>query len=310
MRKSILKYGVGLGLGIVLLAAVACGKDLQPQVDRLEAEKAALTEQNQLLKDIAGPLPASLDNLHPPKAPAPVWLLEMLALEGPAIGIMIDLQQQDVPGAQANYQAFKAQYEKMSGMVPEWTDRFPTAPVEALGQALASGDPAKVGAAFGQVGEVCASCHSLFLVKAHQKYFWPDFRIVRVTDPLSKEGIAWVEYMQRMGGAFLGVTNDLQQGQLDNARGNLQAFSAYFKALPTNGCVICHATPRTYFVSPDIQAMVDQVGQALAAPIPDGKTVGDLFNAIGNESCMKCHLVHMPSVDTKRRWDTFADLFK
>lgn len=201
-----------LGLMLLLLTVAACAKNLQPEVDNLKAQVAALQKQNQALKDIAGPLPASLDNLFPPKAPAPVYLLEMFALSGPFEGIIVDLQEQDMPGVQANYQAFKAQYQKMSGMVPEWKDRFPLAPVDALGQALASGDPAKVGPALGQVGQVCGSCHLLFQTKAHQKYHWPDFETVRVTDPVTNESVPWVEYMMRMGGAYSGIGNDLQQG--------------------------------------------------------------------------------------------------
>ena len=136
----------------------------------LQGEKASLEGQKQILIDIAGPLPASLDQFFPPAAPAPVYLFEMFALAGPFEGIMVDLQEGDIPGVQANFEAFKAQYEKMSGMVPEWTDHFPMEPVEALGQALANGDPAQVGPAMGGVGGVCGSCHMLDMVKAQQKY--------------------------------------------------------------------------------------------------------------------------------------------
>ncbi len=282
----------------------------QQQVTDLETTKAALEQQNRTLKDIAGPLPESLDNYFPPKAPAPVYLLEMFALSGALEGIVVDLQGQDMPGVQVNYEAFKAQYGKMAGMVPEWTDRFPMQPVEALGQALASGNPAQVGPALGQVGQVCGSCHLLFQTKAHQKYHWPDFETIKLTDPVTNEPVPWVEYMTRMAGAYSGIGNDLQQGQLDNARQNFQAFSARFKALPTEGCTKCHDTPRTYFVDESVQAMVDQLGQALAADAPDAQVIGQLSGGIGNESCLKCHLVHFPAAHTKARWEAFADLFK
>ena len=116
--------------------------------------------------------------------------------------------------------------------------------------------------------------------------------------------------MMRMAGAYFGVGIDLQQGQLERARKNFQAFSARFKALPTNACPNCHTTPRTYFVDESIQAMVDQVGKALEATPPDAQAIEQLNGAIGNESCMKCHLVHFPAANTKARWETFADLFK
>jgi cytochrome c556 len=282
----------------------------QQQATDLEAAKATLEQQNQTLKDIAGPLPESLDNYFPPKAPAPVWLLEMFALSGAAEGIFIDLQQQDIEGAMANFEAFKAQYSKMAEMVPEWKDRFPMEPVEALGKALASGDPAQVGPAFGQVGAVCGSCHLVNQTKAMQKYHWPDFEAIELTDPVTNEKVSWTDYMFGMALAYTGMDNDLRQGQLDNARQNFEAFSAMFKALPTEGCTKCHDTPRTYFVDESVQAMVDQLGQALAADAPDAQAIGQLSGGIGNESCFKCHLVHLPAAHTKARWEAFADLFK
>lgn len=297
MRKTVLVLSAGAILLLVLVFFAACN-----------GKTAALEKENQQLKAIAGPLPASLDKFFPPQAPAPVWLLEMFNLEQPLVGIIVDLQENDIPGAKANYGAFKAQWTKMSGMVPEWKDRFPTGPVDELGKALDSGDPAKVGQAMGQVGQACASCHLLFQTKAHQKYHWPDFETIQLTDPVTRETVPWIEYMQRMAGAMVGIGNDLQQGQPDKARQNFDAFSARFKALP-GGCDKCHTTPRTYFVDKSVQDMVDALGRALQGP-PDPQKLGQLMEGIGNESCAKCHLVHFPAQNRKAQWKTFADLFK
>ena len=303
-------------------ASLTKDKDsLQQDKDKLQAQvtsvtkdkdsalqdKTKLESQNRTLKSLAGPLPASLDNFFPPKAPAPVYLIEMFALDGPFTGTMVDLQEGDIPGAQKNYQAFKSQYAKMSGMVPEWKDLWPTAPVDALGVALASGDPAKVGQAFGGVGEVCGTCHLINMTKAHQKYHWPDFGIIKLTDPVSKQSMSWVDYMFAIAGAYTGIGNDLGQGQLENARKQFDVFSARFKALPTIACVNCHSTPRTYFVDASVTGMVDNLGKELSATAPDPKKVGDLIGAIGNESCMKCHLVHFPAQNSKDRWKTMAE---
>jgi len=303
MRKAFF-LGLGLlALLLVIIMAGACRSGAQSEVDKLKA-------QNQTLKDIAGPLPASLDNYFPPKAQGPVYLLEMFALEGPFAGIIADLQQRDAAGAKANYDAFKAQYQKVSRMVPEWKNLFPMSPVDALGQAIASGDPANVGPALEQVNQVCGSCHLLNQTKAHQKYHWPNFETIKVPDPVTNESVGWVEYMRRLGGAFMAIGSDLQQGQLDNARQDFQAFDARFKAMPSEACIYCHATPRTYFVDPTVQAMADNLGKALSTTPPDAKTVGELSGAIGNESCLKCHYVHFPAQNRKATWVKFDSLFK
>lgn len=308
MKRSLVKIGVVLVL--LLLTAALAGCVDQQQIAQLQADKAALQEQNKQLKELVGPLPASLDNYFPPKTQGPVWLLEMFALASPLEGIEVDLQQGDMAGVKANYTAFKTQYTKMAEMVPEWKAHFPMAPVDALGKALESGDPGQVGPAMGQVGQVCGSCHLVNQTKAFAKYHWNDFAAIKLTDPVSTASFAWVDYMRAMAGAFTGISNDLQQGQVDNARKNFDAFSARIKGLEKEGCAKCHNTPRTYFVDSGSLAMVDKLGQAIKASPPDAKAIAELSGAIGNETCMKCHLVHVPAAATRQRWEVFAELFK
>jgi hypothetical protein len=234
----------------------------------------------------------------------------MFAMEAPLGGMMGDLLQGDMEGVTANYAAFKAQYQKLSTMVPEWTELFPMEPVDALGVALQSGDPAQVGPAMGAVGAVCGNCHVRNMIKVQQKYHWPDFTGVTVSNPLTGADDNWIDYIFGMAGAFGAIANDLQQGQLDNARNDYQAFAALFAALPENGCSACHSTPRTYFVDQSVLDLVDQLGTALNAHAPDPALIGQLSAAIGNESCMKCHLVHVPSALGKARLELFEELFE
>jgi len=303
MKKATYLIGLFLGISLLTIGISSCaGGDL-------EAENARLAEENALLKEIAGPLPASLDQYFPPAAPAPIWLIEMFGLSGPFEGIGNDLGQGDIDGAMANFEAFKAQYTKMSTMVPEWTDKFPMEPVDALGEALESGDPSKVGPAMGGVGAVCGSCHIINQVKAFQKYHWGDFEVIEIRDPISGENLAWRDFMFAMAGAFGGITNDLAQGQTDNAIANFEAFEARFNALG-GACFNCHPTERTYFVDASVKGMIAQLGEAVKAPNPDMEAIGGLAGGIGNESCMKCHLVHIPAQNTKAKWERYEDLFK
>lgn len=310
MKKVTVLTGLVLGISLLAIGISSCGSgDLEAQVTDLEGQVAALEADNELLKEIAGPLPASLDQYFPPAAPAPIYLIEMFALAGPFEGIGVDLGQGDIDGAMANYNAFKEQYTKMSEMVPEWKGKFPSEPVDALGEALTSGDPSKIGPAMGAVGGVCGACHELNMVKAYQKYHWQDFDNIEIRDPISGENLGWQEYMFALAGAFGGITNDLAQGQVDNAIANFEVFDARFDALG-GSCFNCHTSERTYFVDASVQGMIDQVGQALLAPTPDPGAIGGIIGGIGNESCMKCHLVHIPSQNTKGKWEHYEDLFK
>jgi cytochrome c556 len=269
------------------------------------------------LKQLAGPPPASLDQYFPPKAPAPLYLIEMFTLAGPFEGIGVNLQEGDMANAKLNFQAFNTEYAKISKMVPEWTSQFPQAPVDALGAAINGGNPAQIGPAMGNVGNICSSCHLVNQVKVEQQYHWKNFDDVKVKDPVRGNSLAWADYMTALGGTFEGSLVDLQEGNLDNARKNFQAFSAQFKTMATDGCKQCHSDPATgkeiprqYYVDPASQALIDQMGQALAKTPPDAATITNLSGAIGNAICLNCHLVHLPGQVAKDSWSQNSALFK
>lgn len=307
-----------LAIPALVLLAAACGEDLKPTVTALESEKAQLTSQVQSLqadktdlegkvkqlKELAGPPPASLDNLYPPKAPAPLWLLQMFAMGNALVGLAVDLMvEQDMANVPADFDKFKAEYIKTAQMAPpEWKDKFPMGPVEAFGQAIASGDPAKIGPAFGAVGEICGSCHLVNQVKVAQKYHWPPFSAVQVNDPITKQNMGWFDFMMQVAFAFDGIGHDLGQGQLDKAQQNFQAFQARFNAM-ADKCSACHATPRTYFVDASVKDNITKLGAALSATPLNPAAIGGLMQAIGQESCGKCHLVHLPAARAAAVWE-------
>jgi len=300
----------------VLLPVVTACSTNQAETTKLKADIAALTRQNDALRELAAPPPTSLDNLFPPKAPIPVYLIEMFTLAGPLEGIGVDLQEQDIPGVKANFQAFKAQYDKVAKMVPEWTGRFPEDPITALGKAIDGGNPAQIGPALGKVGEVCGSCHALYQIKTQQKYHWKDFDEVKLTDPVTGQSMAFGDYMIAMAGSYSGISVNLQEGQLDNARNNFQAFKTRFETMAAEACGDCHVDaagkeiPRKYFVDDSVKALVSQLGQVLAASAPSAQSVQQLSGAIGNDSCLNCHLVHLPAQHAKDTWENYEDLFR
>ena len=242
-------------------------------------------------------LPASLDAYYPPQADEPVWLGEMMQFFATLDGIVVDQLQGDAAGVQANYEAFRAQYEKVSGMVPEWQDRFPMEPVEALGAAVASGETPAVMGAVDAVGAVCHNCHLQAMPQAHFRYTWADFADVEGLDPLTGETVPFAILMRYMGANFIGITNDLRQGQAENAAMQLEAFKARFQAV-VGTCGACHDSDRRYFVDTDIDALLDDIGNAVSSS--DLAAAEKAVQALGAESCRKCHLVHIPAAYSKQ----------
>ncbi len=244
-------------------------------------------------------LPASLDALYPPQAQGPEYLMRMVGLGAAMTGIGVDLAQQDVEHAAQSFAAFRAAYLGVAELVPEWRDRFPIAPVDALGAALASGDPAQVGPAFGAVGGVCASCHHDSMAAAYHRYHWPDANAITTTDPVSGQRVGHAQFMHQLDFSLTGITHDLGQGQVEAARAHYRDFEKRFAAL-AGTCEDCHGTEeRHYFTDAASTARVEAIGAALAAASPDPAAVQAAVMEVGVATCHRCHLVHVPAAFSK-----------
>ncbi|UCF64508.1 MAG: hypothetical protein JSW33_01380 [bacterium] len=244
--------------------------------------------------DITVPLPASLDKLFPPQAEQPVFLFKMLGMATPFTGIIVDLFENDLENAKDNFEKFKANYTELSKLVPEWEKYFPIEPVDKLGRTLISGDPAQVMPAYEQVGKVCSNCHNMNMPRVQYKYHWGDFQAITIEDPLTRQVVSFQQFMQFLDVSYTGISVNMNQGQIDNARKQLQGFRARFEAMEET-CMNCHDTERLYYVDETVEAMIDELEEALNASPVDPKKVGMISQGIGMENCFKCHLVHVPA---------------
>jgi len=280
MRRSVLLLvGVGMVIGLVFITAYA---------------------EEKVPKAAAVRLPASLDSFYPPKAQQPVHLLRMFSLGGLFSGIASDLAESDIQDARDVFEKFKKEYVEISKLVPEWKKAYPMGPVEDLGMALKLGDRGKVMPAFGKVGAVCHDCHVKYMPMTHQRYHWGDFSAIKVKDPLSNEEVPLTRLKQYLDSNFAGIGLNLERGQKEKARKQVQGFSARFQALKTT-CGRCHTGEIKYYVDEGVQGLIEKLGQAIENPSTDPKTAVELIQRIGMESCFKCHLVHVPAALAKAR---------
>ncbi len=265
-------------------------------------ELARLREEAAHLRVMVAPPPASLDSLYPPLAPAPLFLQRMLGLGEAFTGLAVDVFEQDAEHVATGLQHFRAEYEAVSRLVPEWQDAYPTGPLDELAAALEAGDPERIGAAFDGVGAVCHRCHVTDMAKVHFRYRWADFSTLRLTDRTTGRELSYRQLMREMEAAFVGIGVDLRQEQVENARGQFDTFQARFGLLATV-CVACHTTERAYFVDARIQEAIRRLGDVLRDEAPDPDLAAELSQRIGMESCSKCHLVHGPAALTKALWE-------
>jgi len=239
-------------------------------------------------------LPGTLDAFYPPAADGPVYLFKMLGLETSFSGIIVDLMEDDLDGARGSFREFQAQYRGIATMVPEWEGEYPEDEVKALGEALATGDKERAMEAFAAVGRICHRCHLAAMVPVQQRYHWGDFGAIAVMDPLSGASTGYPQFKKFLAANLAGITVDLKQGQVANARKQFDGFRARFEAL-SGSCLGCHEEESRYFVNREMRDTVDGLKQALESRPIAVAAVMALVQKIGRESCSKCHLVHLPA---------------
>lgn len=272
-------------------------------VTALTMSSAAQTETDTASSKVF--LPATLDKYYPPQSQAPVFLFAMLGMAQPFSGMVADVFENDFDNAAKNYENFKEIFIQNSKLVPEWTDKFKMEPIEKLGEAIASKDPSLIMPAVENVDNlVCHACHQINMPLVQQKYRWDDFRKVEVTDPVMNQNVKFKMMMMMMETNFTGIGNDLEQGQTENALKQFAGFKARFSAIGES-CMNCHDSERLYFVSDDVQELINNLGTELNKPEINADEVNNIVNTIGQESCLKCHLVHVPAAYGQERINAY-----
>jgi cytochrome c556 len=248
-------------------------------------------------------VPPSLDKLYPPNTTGPLWLTSMFEMGSALSGTVADFLESDFANAEQRYGDFRDRYEALSQMVPEWTADFAREPVDALGPALQSHDPARFMPAVEQVSQVCQACHVRSMTDVQQRYHWGDFSTIVVTDPVSRTDVPFAVFMQMLDGDLSGVQADLTEGQLDQARSHAAALATRYTTL-RDACTACHDTERSYYVDAAITGEIESLADTLAAATPDPASVWPVLQGIGMESCHKCHLVHGPAALARHTFET------
>lgn len=239
-------------------------------------------------------IPDSLAALYPPRAKEPVYLFSMLRLDAAFTGIVTDTTEGDRDGARATFRDFQAQYAAAAALVPEWSDGYPAAPVDALGRALEDGDVPAVMAAVDRVGQSCHACHATRMVPVQQRFRWGNFAAVSPRDPLLGKNVDFRTWKHLLSANLNGVTHNLRQGQVASARTQFQQLSARFQALRAT-CLECHPGRDRRFVDRDMEALLEKAGDALSSDRVTAEEVAPLLQRFGQESCSGCHLVHVPA---------------
>jgi cytochrome c556 len=237
-------------------------------------------------------LPSSIDQYY--KSQPPVYLISMFELGAAMMGIGVNVQQGDMANAKKSYDDFSEKFKDSSEMVPEWKKYYDQETVQKIGASLDSGNVPAVFENIGKLGEACVKCHTEKMPHIWNKYNWNDFGKLTLNTPNPAEPVlpfpaAKIKYL---AAGFDGIGVNIKNNNQKGAQESFGLFKTMFDNMNST-CSSCHVSPRTYYVSADIQAMINTMGEKINS--------GNLSEAeglrmgIGMESCYKCHVLHMPA---------------
>lgn len=248
-------------------------------------------------------LPKSLDEQYKGSVPETMsspYLFEMLKMAGFFEGIVVNVQEGDIANAKNAFNKFSGEYDKMSTLVPEWKNYFDRGLVDQLGKDLNTGNVAvdTVMQDVQKIGVSCDRCHGNEWPQVWAKYYWRDFDTVNVNTPMGN--MAWPDAMQVKATGFDGIVVNLEEDKRTEAYNSWQLYKTMLLNFK-EACNNCHTTPRYYFVSNDVLAKVDQMGEDIAGNVAVDEII--LEQQLLGENCYKCHIIHQPAQRMKDKME-------
>ena len=240
-------------------------------------------------------LPKSLDEQYKGSVPETMsspYLFEMLKLTEPFEGIIVNTQEGDIANAKNSFNKFSDEYDKISQLVPEWRRYWDRALVDKLGKDL-NKDKVAVGTIMQDVkaiGATCDRCHGNEWPQVWAKYYWKDFDTVNVNTPMGN--MAWPDAMQVKATGFDGIPVNLKEGKRKEAYKSWQLYKTMLLNFK-KACNNCHTTPRYYFVSDDVLAKVDKMGEDIAGNVAIDTIIREQQQL--GDNCYRCHIIHQPA---------------
>jgi hypothetical protein len=242
----------------------------------------------------ANELPKSLDRYY--QTQPPLYLIKMYEMGTSLGGIKANIQQNDMENAKKSYESFKQNYAESSELVPQWRGYYIPKSVEDIGKALRKGDIDGVNENMKKVEATCTDCHKDTMTPVWNKYYWKNFRNIKINTPEGPLPFAEGKF-DYLDVGIAGMSANIMEGDKSGAQQSFNLFKSMFYNMK-EVCVECHRTvSRKYYVDDEVLGLIDTLGEKINAG--DLVGAGGIIPLIGEKSCHSCHILHMPAQYSK-----------
>lgn len=237
-------------------------------------------------------LPKSLNEFYIGSSfeePSSEWVGEMFIQAGAFDGMVANIQEGDMTNAIISYNVFANEYKNISKKVPEWRNYFDISEVDKLGKDLKNNKQSAIPKDIEKIAATCEKCMGERRAQVWAKYYWRGFDTVNIG------GMPWPDAMKLLGVNFGGIAANAAEGNQTATNNSFNQFKTLYTDTKT-ACSNCHDTPRFYYVSDDVFAKIDQMGDNITAN--NMQNVQDIQKELGIQ-CYRCHVLHLPAEDMK-----------
>ncbi|MDF1562730.1 MAG: hypothetical protein P1V51_06785 [Deltaproteobacteria bacterium] len=241
---------------------------------------------------VVTPPPAGLAQFYPPKNKKKVYALEMIEL-GRALGSFSASVSTRSPSWSKAGQDFNRKYHQVAGMIPEWKAYFPAVDLPDAGSVKTDADWAALEKVVAGAEQTCTQCHVTEMFKVQALYHWPRFSEVSVVAE-SGDDISFHTTMVELSNNLAVLPQLAKQGDWDKAAEAKKSLGQQFGLLEQS-CEHCHSTAREYFVDKTVKGRVLKMGGLLRKENKNPSAYTKLSDEIYAESCIPCHVLHMPA---------------
>ncbi|MBI5494474.1 MAG: hypothetical protein HY904_05560 [Deltaproteobacteria bacterium] len=251
--------------------------------------------------------PKSLDKYYPPVNRQRPYTLEMLELGRLMGSLTMDVRALPPKGGKnpaiaKEVEAFAAQYEKVSAMVPEWGPYFPKIVVANLKKAAAeNGERATLEPLMKEVETNCTHCHVRELFRVQALYHWPRFAKVAAKNARDEE-VPFHDNMIELSNRMSALPTSVARGDFDGAALHQKEIMTQFGVLEAS-CENCHQEPREYFVDRVVKGELMKMGGLVKRKVADQADYKKVIDAVSARSCIPCHQLHMPAAYMQAQLD-------